>query len=112
MGLHSLGDGSRVRFPLTEDEEPCLSVTEVLILVIAGQFLLEIKKVTGTVQESGLMLECSQLCTPALIIVSVNGRTWLWTLSLATTRIILLRTITAAEPAALRARGEPTSLDR
>ena len=34
--------------------------------------------------------ECSHLCI-ALIVVSVNGTTWFWTLSLATMRIILMR---------------------
>ena len=34
------------------------------------------------------MLECPLSCTPALIVVSVNGRTWFGTLSLATARII------------------------
>ena len=47
VGLHSLGDGSRVCFPLTADEEMVslsthancfLAVNEVRLLVITGQF--------------------------------------------------------------------------
>ena len=58
-----------------------------------------------TVKRAGLMLECPQLCTPAPIVVSVNGRTLFWTLPLATTRIVLIRSdvvdVTAVELAAL-----------
>ena len=45
-----------------------------------------------------LIPECSRLCTPALIVVSVNGRTWFWTLSLATTRNILKRVEMSVTP--------------
>ena len=45
----------------------------------------------GTVKTASLMPECSHLGTPALIVASVNGSTWFWTLPLATMRIILIR---------------------
>ena len=41
-------------------------------------------QVTGMVKRTRLMPQCSHICTPALV------RTWFWTLSLATT-VILLR---------------------
>ena len=107
-----------------------LSVTEVLILVISSQFLLDTVgdpllliprlqriKVNGTVKRAGLMLECSQFCTPALIVVSVNRRTLVVLDSSACNYEDHLDTLRRgghhcgrAGCSALRARGGPTSL--
>ena len=59
-----------------------LTVNEVRMLVITGQFFGDSlepiaidPELTGTVKKASLVSECSHLGTPALIIVSVSGRT-------------------------------------
>ena len=81
-----------------------LAPKEILMLVVTGQSLLKTvytplleipnwirNMVTTTVMKASLMLQYWHHCTPALIVVSVSGKTWLGILSLATTRIILSR---------------------
>ena len=46
---------------------------------------------TGAVKRTSMMPERPHLCAPALIVFSTIGRTWFWTLSFATPKIILLR---------------------
>ena len=93
-GVHSRGDGSRVRTSQVVDEElspggsvgfthTMRSLTGQSLLKTLYTPLLEIptglsNMVTMTVMKASLMLQYLHLCTPALLVVSVSEKTWFW----------------------------------
>ena len=86
MGVHSLGDGSRVRISLAGDDEMAKNcfraVNEVCgswsvavedsLPFIAEDPELSKEQVTGTVRRTSLLLDCSRSCAPGLVVFSVN----------------------------------------